>query len=94
LGSNIAADTVGFLMIREVVNQKQFEKALHSIAENVPAGKLRGKSGLAAVKLTVAETKAVAAMSARGTSDPAHQSDDRDNTFTSLVVGRDQRQLQ
>jgi Mn-containing catalase len=42
LGSNIAADTVGFLMIREVVNQKQFEKALHSIAENVPPGKLRG----------------------------------------------------
>jgi Mn-containing catalase len=105
-------DALGFLMTREIAHQKQFEKALYSIAENFPPGKLPGKpeftsvymnmsqgegdmvgpwnndefwqvvsdpdaqaavdggDGLSAVKLTTIEKKAVAAMTARGASDP------------------------
>jgi Mn-containing catalase len=36
-------DALGFLMTREVAHQKQFEKALYSIEENFPPGKLPGK---------------------------------------------------
>ena len=35
-------DALGFLMTREVAHQKSFEKALYSIADNFPAGKLPG----------------------------------------------------
>ncbi|MDB5406674.1 MAG: manganese catalase family protein, partial [Rhodospirillales bacterium] len=36
-------DALGFLMTREIAHQKQFEKALYSIEENFPPGKLPGK---------------------------------------------------
>jgi Mn-containing catalase len=36
-------DALGFLMTREIAHQKQFEKALYSIRENFPPGKLPGK---------------------------------------------------
>jgi len=35
-------DALGFLMTREIAHQKSFEKALYSIAENFPPGKLAG----------------------------------------------------
>ncbi len=35
-------DALGFLMTREVAHQKSFEKALYSIADNFPSGKLPG----------------------------------------------------
>ena len=35
-------DALGFLMTREVAHQKSFEKALYSITDNFPAGKLPG----------------------------------------------------
>jgi Mn-containing catalase len=35
-------DALGFLMTREVAHQKSFEKALYSIENNFPAGKLPG----------------------------------------------------
>ncbi|GAY20751.1 MULTISPECIES: manganese catalase family protein [Sphingobium] len=35
-------DALGFLMTREVSHQKSFEKALYSIKDNFPAGKLPG----------------------------------------------------
>jgi Mn-containing catalase len=35
-------DALGFLMTREVAHQKSFEKALYSIEENFPPGKLPG----------------------------------------------------
>lgn len=35
-------DALGFLMTREVAHQKSFEKALYSINENFPSGKLPG----------------------------------------------------
>lgn len=35
-------EALGFLMTREVSHQKSFEKALYSIADNFPAGKLPG----------------------------------------------------
>lgn len=106
-------DALGFLMTREIAHQKQFEKALYSIEENFPPGKLPGKpefaskyfnmsqgegdtvgpwnneefwevvsdrdaqaavdggDGLAAVKLTAAEKKAMQAVAARSASDPS-----------------------
>jgi Mn-containing catalase len=106
-------DALGFLMTREIAHQKQFEKALYSIEENFPPGKLPGKpeftsmylnmsqgdgdatgpwnnkefwqvvsdpdsqaaldggDGLADVKLTAAEQKAVKTLTARMASDPA-----------------------
>src|SRR3954469_16669483 len=36
-------DALGFLMTREVAHQKSFEKALYSIEDNFPPGKLPGK---------------------------------------------------
>ncbi|WP_448191388.1 manganese catalase family protein [Azospirillum sp. sgz301742] len=36
-------DALGFLMTREVAHQKMFEKALYSIENNFPPGKLPGK---------------------------------------------------
>ncbi|WNO52873.1 manganese catalase family protein [Stakelama saccharophila] len=36
-------DALGFLMTREVAHQKSFEKALYSIKDNFPPGKLPGK---------------------------------------------------
>ena len=35
-------DALGFLMTREISHQKSFEKALYSITDNFPAGKLPG----------------------------------------------------
>ena len=35
-------DALGFLMTREVAHQKSFEKALYSITDNFPSGKLPG----------------------------------------------------
>lgn len=35
-------DALGFLMTREISHQKSFEKALYSIADNFPPGKLQG----------------------------------------------------
>src|SRR5690242_2688061 len=35
-------DALGFLMTREIAHQKQFEKALYSIRDNFPPGKLPG----------------------------------------------------
>lgn len=35
-------DALGFLMTREIAHQKSFEKALYSIADNFPSGKLPG----------------------------------------------------
>src|ERR1700712_3977308 len=35
-------DALGFLMTREIAHQKSFEKALYSIEDNFPAGKLPG----------------------------------------------------
>jgi Mn-containing catalase len=35
-------EALGFLMTREIAHQKSFEKALYSISENFPAGKLPG----------------------------------------------------
>jgi Mn-containing catalase len=35
-------DALGFLMTREIAHQKSFEKALYSIADNFPPGKLPG----------------------------------------------------
>lgn len=35
-------DALGFLMTREVAHQKSFEKALYSIVDNFPSGKLPG----------------------------------------------------
>lgn len=37
-------DALGFLMTREIAHQKSFEKALYSIADNFPPGKLPGLS--------------------------------------------------
>lgn len=35
-------DALGFLMTREIAHQKSFEKALYSIADNFPSGRLAG----------------------------------------------------
>jgi Mn-containing catalase len=35
-------DALGFLMTREIAHQKSFEKALYSIADNFPPGRLEG----------------------------------------------------
>lgn len=40
-------DALGFLMTREIAHQKSFEKALYSIADNFPPGKLPGLSAYA-----------------------------------------------
>ena len=40
-------DALGFLMTREVAHQKSFEKALYSIADNFPPGKLPGLTAFA-----------------------------------------------
>ena len=40
-------DALGFLMTREVAHQKSFEKALYSIKDNFPAGKLPGLAAYA-----------------------------------------------
>ncbi|EQB12933.1 MAG: manganese catalase family protein [Novosphingobium lindaniclasticum] len=40
-------EALGFLMTREVAHQKSFEKALYSIKENFPAGKLPGVAAYA-----------------------------------------------
>ncbi|GAA0644624.1 manganese catalase family protein [Sphingomonas ursincola] len=37
-------DALGFLMTREIAHQKSFEKALYSIEDNFPPGKLAGMS--------------------------------------------------
>ena len=39
-------DALGFLMTREIAHQKSFEKALYSIQDNVPPGKLPGQPDL------------------------------------------------
>lgn len=40
-------DALGFLMTREIAHQKSFEKALYSIADNFPPGKLPGLAAYA-----------------------------------------------
>lgn len=40
-------DALGFLMTREVAHQKSFEKALYTIADNFPPGKLPGLAAYA-----------------------------------------------
>jgi Mn-containing catalase len=35
-------EALGFLMTREILHQKSFEKALHSIQPNLPQGKMPG----------------------------------------------------
>lgn len=40
-------DALGFLMTREVAHQKSFEKALYSIKDNFPSGKLPGLAAYA-----------------------------------------------
>ena len=116
-------DALGFLMTREIAHQKQFEKALYSIEENFPPGKLPGQpeftstyfnmsqgegdatgpwnneqhwkvvtdrdaqaavdggDGLASVKLSAVEKKAVQAVSQRTASDP------KSNPMTGAELG-------
>lgn len=40
-------DALGFLMTREIAHQKSFEKALYTITENFPSGKLPGLTAYA-----------------------------------------------
>lgn len=40
-------DALGFLMTREIAHQKSFEKALYSMADNFPPGKLPGLAAYA-----------------------------------------------
>ena len=46
---------LGFLMTREIAHQKSFEKALYSIKDNFPAGKLPGMDGYADVYVNTSQ---------------------------------------
>jgi Mn-containing catalase len=48
-------DALGFLMTREIAHQKQFEKALYSIEENFPPGKLPGKPEFTSMYLNMSQ---------------------------------------
>jgi Mn-containing catalase len=46
---------LGFLMTREIAHQKSFEKALYSIKDNFPPGKLPGMDGFADVYVNTSQ---------------------------------------
>ena len=46
---------LGFLMTREIAHQKSFEKALYSIKDNFPPGKLPGMDGFADVYINTSQ---------------------------------------
>lgn len=48
-------DALGFLMTREIAHQKSFEKALYSIENNFPAGKLPGMEEYANVYVNASQ---------------------------------------
>ncbi|MBT2245052.1 MULTISPECIES: manganese catalase family protein [Sphingobium] len=48
-------DALGFLMTREVAHQKSFEKALYSIANNFPPGKLPGLTAFASTYVNASQ---------------------------------------
>ena len=48
-------DALGFLMTREVAHQKSFEKALYSIADNFPSGKLPGIAAYADIYVNTSQ---------------------------------------
>ncbi|HZV56238.1 MAG TPA: manganese catalase family protein [Sphingobium sp.] len=48
-------DALGFLMTREVAHQKSFEKALYSIKDNFPSGKLPGLAAYANVYVNTSQ---------------------------------------
>lgn len=48
-------DALGFLMTREVAHQKSFEKALYSIEDNFPAGKLPGMPEFASLYVNASQ---------------------------------------
>ncbi|MBB5712643.1 manganese catalase family protein [Sphingomonas xinjiangensis] len=48
-------DALGFLMTREVAHQKSFEKALYSIENNFPSGKLPGVEKYASVYVNASQ---------------------------------------
>lgn len=50
-------DALGFLMTREVAHQKSFEKALYSIADNFPPGKLPGLAAYANTYVNASQGK-------------------------------------
>lgn len=48
-------EAMGFLMTREVAHQKSFEKALYSIEDNFPPGKLQGMATFASVYVNTSQ---------------------------------------
>lgn len=48
-------EALGFLMTREVAHQKSFEKALYSIEDNFPAGKLPGMEEFASLYVNASQ---------------------------------------
>ncbi len=48
-------DALGFLMTREIAHQKSFEKALYSIEDNFPTGKLPGIARFASVYINASQ---------------------------------------
>jgi Mn-containing catalase len=48
-------DALGFLMTREIAHQKSFEKALYTIEDNFPAGKLPGIARFANVYINTSQ---------------------------------------
>lgn len=48
-------DALGFLMTREIAHQKSFEKALYSIADNFPPGKLPGIAAYASTYVNASQ---------------------------------------
>jgi Mn-containing catalase len=48
-------DALGFLMTREVAHQKSFEKALYSIKDNFPTGKLPGLAPFASLYVNTSQ---------------------------------------
>jgi Mn-containing catalase len=48
-------EALGFLMTREVAHQKSFEKALYSIENNFPPGKLRGMERFASMYVNTSQ---------------------------------------
>jgi Mn-containing catalase len=48
-------DALGFLMTREIAHQKSFEKALYSIEDNFPPGKLPGKPEFSSIYVNTSQ---------------------------------------
>lgn len=48
-------DALGFLMTREIAHQKSFEKALYSIEDNFPSGKLPGLAAYASLYVNASQ---------------------------------------